>query len=90
MNYINPLAYAFESLMANEFHDRQFPCKRIIPQGPGYEGLPTDSQVCSAVGALPGSTTVDGDRYINLTFEYYNTNKWRLAVFQRNLTVHEH
>ena len=28
LNYINPLAYAFEALMANEFHDREFPCAR--------------------------------------------------------------
>ncbi|KAK7228244.1 hypothetical protein V2G26_000414 [Clonostachys chloroleuca] len=77
MNYINPLAYAFESLMANEFHDRQFPCAVVVPQGPGYEDLPADSQVCSSVGALPGSTTVDGDRYINLAFSYYNAHKWR-------------
>ncbi|CAG9988090.1 unnamed protein product, partial [Clonostachys byssicola] len=77
INYINPFAYAFEALMVNEFHNRQFPCAQIIPQGPGYDGIPIESQVCSSVGALPGSTTVDGDRYIGLTYEYCNTHKWR-------------
>jgi ATP-binding cassette subfamily G (WHITE) protein 2 (PDR) len=28
LNYINPLAYAFEALMVNEFHGREFPCAR--------------------------------------------------------------
>ncbi|KAH6988170.1 ABC-2 type transporter-domain-containing protein [Ilyonectria sp. MPI-CAGE-AT-0026] len=77
MNYINPLAYAFEALMANEFSGRQFPCAQIVPAGPGYEVLPVDSTICSTVGALPGTTTVDGDRYLALSFEYYNKNKWR-------------
>ncbi|KAH7318100.1 ABC transporter [Stachybotrys elegans] len=77
MNYINPIAYAFEALMANEFHGREFSCAEIIPRGPGYDGLPSESQVCASVGAIPGSTTVNGDSYINLTFEYYESNRWR-------------
>ena len=28
LTYINPLAYAFEALMVNEFHAREFPCAR--------------------------------------------------------------
>jgi ATP-binding cassette subfamily G (WHITE) protein 2 (PDR) len=28
LSYINPLAYAFEALMVNEFHGRGFPCAR--------------------------------------------------------------
>jgi ATP-binding cassette, subfamily G (WHITE), member 2, PDR len=30
LNYINPLAFAFEALMANEFHGREFPCARYL------------------------------------------------------------
>ncbi|RYP42698.1 hypothetical protein DL767_000067 [Monosporascus sp. MG133] len=77
MNYINPLAFAFEALMANEFSGRLFPCARIVPSGPGYEGLPPDSIMCYTVGALPGTTTVDGDRYLAESFAYYASNKWR-------------
>lgn len=80
MNYINPLAYAFEALMANEFHNRQFPCATMVPQGPGYENLPADSHVCSVVGAMPGSPMVDGDRFINESYKYYNENKWRYVT----------
>jgi len=80
MNYINPLAYAFEALMASEFHNRKFACEGMVPQGPGYDGLPANSRICSVVGAEPGSSMVDGDRYINMSFKYYNSNKWRYAT----------
>jgi ATP-binding cassette, subfamily G (WHITE), member 2, PDR len=77
MGYINPLAYSFEALMANEFHGREFSCARIVPQGSGYEGLPPESRICSVVGSGPGSLFVNGDRYINLSFDYYYSHKWR-------------
>ncbi|KAJ9420068.1 ATP-binding cassette transporter CGR1 [Fusarium oxysporum] len=48
----------------------------MIP-GPGYDDLPANSRICSVVGAEPGSSMVDGDRYINMSFKYYNSNKWR-------------
>ncbi|KAL4866663.1 hypothetical protein BDV12DRAFT_187304 [Aspergillus spectabilis] len=35
MNYINPIAYIFESFMANEFAGRQFDCAQIIPSMSG-------------------------------------------------------
>ncbi|RYP43328.1 hypothetical protein DL770_011720 [Monosporascus sp. CRB-9-2] len=77
MGYINPLAYSFEALMANEFHGREFDCAGMVPQGPGYGGLPPESRICSVVGSEPGSSVVNGDRYINLSFGYYNSHKWR-------------
>jgi ABC-type multidrug transport system permease subunit len=77
MTYINPLSYAFEALMANEFHDREFPCAQIVPQGPHYMNLPPASQICAVVGAVPGTFLVSGDSYINLSFKYWNSHKWR-------------
>jgi ATP-binding cassette, subfamily G (WHITE), member 2, PDR len=81
MNYINPLAYAFEALMANEFQGREFPCAQMVPQGPGYEGIPRESQMCAVVGAEPGALVVNGDLHINLSYEYYAQNKWRWVLF---------
>ncbi|KXJ86959.1 ABC-2 type transporter-domain-containing protein [Microdochium bolleyi] len=77
MMYINPLAYAFEALMANEFHGRDFPCSNMVPRGPGYETVPADSQICSSVGAETGRDFVNGDRYLAISFGYLNENKWR-------------
>ncbi len=31
LNYLNPIAYSFEALMDNEFHNREFPCIQFIP-----------------------------------------------------------
>ncbi|KAF5009417.1 hypothetical protein FDECE_4349 [Fusarium decemcellulare] len=77
MNYINPLAYAFEALMANEFHNREFPCAQMVPQGGPYDSLPAESRICAVVGAQPGSSRVSGDRYIEMSFDYSNSHKWR-------------
>ncbi|RSL87570.1 hypothetical protein CEP52_015482 [Fusarium oligoseptatum] len=76
INYINPLAYAFEALMVNELHGREFPCAQVIPSGPGYETLKASQSVCAVVGAVPGSTVVDGGAFIEGTYKYYNAHKW--------------
>lgn len=77
INYINPIAYAFESLMVNEFSNRKFPCSVTVPMGPGYEDLPPQSVVCSGAGAVAGEPFIDGDRYINAAYEYYQSHMWR-------------
>lgn len=64
MNYINPVAYAFESLMVNEFHNRKFPCSVFVPQGPGYEKATGLERICSTVGAVAGSAVVNGGKTI--------------------------
>lgn len=76
INYIDPVAYAFESLITNEFHGRDFPCASLVPRGGDYPRS-GNSVVCGVVGAIPGRSTVSGDDYIGLSFEYYNTHKWR-------------
>jgi len=60
INYINPIGYAFESLMINEFHNRQFPYSQFVPEGPGYGNISNSERVCSMVGSIPGSNFVDG------------------------------
>jgi hypothetical protein len=76
MNYIDPIAYAFESLMINEFHNREFPCTAAALV-PTYGSLDQQSQVCNAVGAVAGQDFVLGDDYINSAYQYYHSHKWR-------------
>lgn len=64
INYINPVAYAFESLMVNEFHNRKFPCSTFVPQGPGYAQSTGLEHICSTVGAVAGSAVVEGGKDI--------------------------
>lgn len=77
INYVDPVAYAFESIMINEFHNRQFPCSSYVPTGPGYLDVGPLQKVCSTVAAQPGSDFVDGDRYINLNYNYFHSHQWR-------------
>lgn len=77
INYLNPVGYGFESLMANEFHHREFTCDEFVPTGPGYENISADQRVCAATGSRAGSPVVAGTEYIGLAYEYYNAHKWR-------------
>ncbi|OJJ97758.1 hypothetical protein ASPACDRAFT_1858481 [Aspergillus aculeatus ATCC 16872] len=74
LNYLNPIGYAFESLMINEFSDRQFPCALYVPS---YSDAPLSSKICSVNGAIAGQDFVDGDRFINITYQYYRSHLWR-------------
>ena len=87
INYWDPVAYAFEALMINEFHDRKFPCTSIIPAGPGYDGNAPDQRVCTVVGSKPGLDFVNGDDYINTSFSYYHSHLWRNLGIILGMTV---
>ncbi|KAJ9113738.1 ABC multidrug transporter afr2 [Naganishia adeliensis] len=72
INYLDPIAYGFESLMINEFHGRDFPCVAFVPSyGTGLQ------RSCSTVGSVPGQDFVNGDIYINTAYAYYHSHKWR-------------
>jgi len=86
INYLDPVAYGFEALMVNEFHDRRFFCDQLTP---GYGDLANN--ICAVVGATAGDQYVLGDAWLNTSYEYYNSNKWRnfgiLWVFMIGLGV---
>lgn len=79
MNYIDPLAYAFEALMVNEFSGRKYTCTQYVPSEliPEYANVSATSHICSAVGAVTGQDFILGDDYINSSFEYFADHKWR-------------
>lgn len=79
INYIDPLAYAFESLMVNEFRDRKFECNVFVPNRDlsQYSNVDHTSQVCNSIGANPGQDFVLGDDYVGSTFGYEWGNRWR-------------
>ncbi|OAX78545.1 hypothetical protein ACJ72_07147 [Emergomyces africanus] len=65
MAYINPVSYGFESLIINEFHNRDFPCVNYVPSGPGYADLGPNNPFC------------EWRRYMESTYGYYASHKWR-------------
>ncbi|KAI0035475.1 ABC-2 type transporter-domain-containing protein [Vararia minispora EC-137] len=77
ITWLNPMRYAFESLMSNEFRTIDGPCASLAPSGPAYENVTIVNQVCTTVGSLPGQDRVSGDRFLALSYEYYYSNTWR-------------
>lgn len=77
INYINPVAYGFESLMINEFSSQNFTCDQFIPPAPQFGDGSGTNQVCSSVGAVPGQPYVNGDAYLDSSYAYYAEHKWR-------------
>lgn len=61
INYLDPIAYAYEAFVANEFSGRNFACSSFIPQGPAYVNAAAAERTCSTAGALPGQSFVNGD-----------------------------
>ncbi|KAL9126867.1 MAG: hypothetical protein Q9217_004148 [Psora testacea] len=74
--YINPITYAFEGVLTNEFHGRIMGCapEQLVPQGPGIQ---PQYQGCAISGARVGSSSVTGEEYLGTTFEYTRHNLWR-------------
>ncbi|KAI1802080.1 ABC transporter ABCl1 [Daldinia bambusicola] len=79
LNYLDPLAYAFESLIVNEFHNREFACDQYVPNPlvPGFGDVGDMNRACSTPGSVPGRATVNGDAYIGSAFRYSNAHRWR-------------
>lgn len=76
--WIDPLSYAFESLLGNEFENTVIPCvnNNLVPNGPGYLTA-TANQACAGVGgARPGATSVTGAEYL-ASLSYSSSHIWR-------------
>ncbi|EAU85334.2 ABC transporter [Coprinopsis cinerea okayama7 len=76
ITYINPLRYGFESILVNEFRTLVAECDALIPQGPGYENITLENQVCAVVGAQPGESVVNGARFAELSYGFKWSNVW--------------
>ncbi|KAG6879471.1 hypothetical protein C0992_002357 [Termitomyces sp. T32_za158] len=77
ISYANPLRYVFESIIGNEFHTLNGTCSNLVPQGPGYEGVSLRNQVCPTVGAVKGQSIVDGNDFVQLSYDFSFSHVWR-------------
>lgn len=75
--WINPVYYALESLLVNEFVGRDYRCSQLIPSGPDYMGVDAAQQICSVVGSVAGQDSVDGQAHILLSYGFKASHKWR-------------
>lgn len=76
---LQPIQYAFEGILTNEFHTLDGPCSQLVPQGAGYENVTLANQVCTTVGSVSGQSTVDGNAFVALSFEYSHSHLWRVS-----------
>jgi ABC-type multidrug transport system permease subunit/ABC-type Mn2+/Zn2+ transport system ATPase subunit len=72
IRWINPVYYAFEALISNEFHGREFECASLIPS---Y--ATGSSFTCSALGSIAGEKSVSGDLFIEFNYHYHYSHVWR-------------
>jgi ABC-type multidrug transport system permease subunit/ABC-type multidrug transport system ATPase subunit len=75
--WIDPLAYGFSAILANEMHGQILPCvgTNLVPNGEGYAN--SLYQACTGVGgAAQGATFVTGDQYLE-SLSYSHANVWR-------------
>ncbi|KAJ2826531.1 ATP-binding cassette transporter snq2 [Coemansia erecta] len=74
---LNPLAYAYKSLMSNEFRNLNLECTgtSLIPNGPGFDNI--ENQVCTLQGARPGVPYVRGRDYIGTAYQFYIQDQWK-------------
>ncbi|KAF2462559.1 uncharacterized protein BDR25DRAFT_274341 [Lindgomyces ingoldianus] len=73
---LNPVAYAYESLIINEFGSRHFPCSQMIPLS-GSRADNMQHQTCAVIGAQPGQIDIDGSAYIERKYSYVGSHLWR-------------
>lgn len=75
--YVNPIAYSFEAILANEFSGRTMKCspQNLVPQGAGYNN--SAFQGCTLPGSTLGSLEVSGSSYIGTNFSYTRGHLWR-------------
>ncbi|KAG0701458.1 ABC-2 type transporter-domain-containing protein [Suillus ampliporus] len=75
--WFNPLWWGFGGLVVNEFHTLDGVCSTLVPQGPGYENVSLENQVCTTVGSQSGQLLVDANIYVGLTFDFWYDHLWR-------------
>jgi ATP-binding cassette subfamily G (WHITE) protein 2 (PDR) len=74
--WINPVAYGFENVMVNEFHNRTFACSSFVPSGPSYENVAPEQRACAVQGSQPGLDYVSGTAYVETAFKYNYSERW--------------
>lgn len=75
ISYINPLAYAFGSLLVNQAHGALYHCANNLV--PPYPDLAGDTFICTIPGSVAGETHVSGDGWLEQTYGYSYSHLWR-------------
>ncbi|QKX60078.1 uncharacterized protein TRUGW13939_07220 [Talaromyces rugulosus] len=75
--YVNPISYAYEAVLANEFSNRMMDCapSMLVPlSGPGID---SNYQSCSLTGSQLNEKSVSGAAYLETSFGFTRGHLWR-------------
>ncbi|KAF3388146.1 ABC transporter G family member 19 [Talaromyces pinophilus] len=74
--YVNPISYAYEAVLANEFANREMDCdpSMLVPSGPG---VVPGHQSCALTGSSVDQTRVSGAAYLETSFGFTRHHLWR-------------
>ncbi|KAI0898949.1 ATP-binding cassette transporter [Annulohypoxylon nitens] len=77
LRYLNPMYYALESVMLNEFLSSEYQCSAqdTVPRGLNYSDAAF--QVCAVESSVPGNLLLSGQRYLEVTYTFFQPNLWR-------------
>ncbi|KAJ6520219.1 ABC-2 type transporter-domain-containing protein [Mycena sanguinolenta] len=84
--YLNPIAYAWQACMENEFMRIQLTCDGtyVVPRNVGdltkYPDGLGPNQACTLFGSSPGDSSVSGESYISAGYGLNSDNLWRLNL----------
>ena len=77
LRFLDPMYYAYETMMINQFWDQSYSCasNSIAPHGPQFNDV--GYQSCAIPGAEPGSLEVAGQSYLRTQYEFQEKHLWR-------------
>ncbi|KAI1371039.1 ATP-binding cassette transporter [Hypoxylon crocopeplum] len=77
LRYLDPMYYAFESVMLNEFVSSGYQCSTLdtVPRGPEYND--TTFQACAVQSSVPGNLILSGRSYLEAVYTFFQSNLWR-------------
>ncbi|KAI1111027.1 ATP-binding cassette transporter [Nemania sp. NC0429] len=77
LRYLNPMYYAFESVMLSEFGPSRYQCSMLdtVPRGPEYTDVAF--QTCAVQSSVAGDLVLSGQRYLETMYQFLQSNLWR-------------
>ncbi|KAL1878531.1 hypothetical protein VTK73DRAFT_7872 [Phialemonium thermophilum] len=77
LRWLNPMYYAFESVIASEFGNLDYSCSDADVAPGGRNASSFDHFVCAVPGADAGRFTVSGSSFIADNFSFHTSHIWR-------------
>ncbi|KAI9736782.1 MAG: hypothetical protein M1834_000986 [Cirrosporium novae-zelandiae] len=89
INYLDPLAYSFESLLINEFYGGRYACLSYVPTGSGYDSGVSGAGKAILLDVLAARTTtgvISGEILLTVAsvILYFNT---KLDIFSNRIFI---